>query len=56
MFHVQQEYNSKGENRAVVDRAILVPGRDATGQDALDGAVVVFGEDPVRHAKFLQPP
>jgi hypothetical protein len=30
---------------ADVDRGIPVPGRDATGQDALNGAVVVFGED-----------
>jgi hypothetical protein len=29
---------------AVVDRAILVPGSDATGKDALNGADVVFGD------------
>ena len=33
-----------------------VPGRDATGQDTLDGAALVFGEDPKQHAEFLQPP
>ena len=30
------------EGLAVVDRAISIPGPDATGQDALDGTVVVF--------------
>ena len=29
-----------------MDEAIPVPGRDATGQDALDGVAVVFGEQP----------
>ena len=32
----------------VVYGAIPTPGRDATGQDALDGAVVVFGEAACR--------
>ena len=32
--------------RVVVDGAIPVPGCDATGRDALNGAVVAFGEDP----------
>jgi hypothetical protein len=36
------------EGLAAVDRAIPVPGCDATGQDALDGAAVVFGENPGR--------
>ena len=44
------------EDLAVVDGAIPVPGCDATDQDALDGAAVLFGEDPGRHARFLQPP
>ena len=44
------------EGIAVVDGAIPSPGRDATGQDALDGAAVVFGEDPRRRDTFLQPP
>jgi hypothetical protein len=35
---------------------IASPGRDATGLDALDGAAVLFVEDPGRHAEFLQPP
>ena len=34
------------EGLAVVDEGIPIPGSDATGQDALDGAAVVFGEDP----------
>ena len=34
------------EDLAVVDSAIPVPRHDATGQDALDGATAVFGEDP----------
>ena len=37
------------EALADVDRAMSVPGCDATAQDALDGAAVVFGEE------FLQP-
>ena len=41
---------------AVVDGAVPVPGHDASGQDALDGAAVVFGEDPGWYAKFLQLP
>ena len=41
---------------AVVDVAIPIPGSDANGQDTLDGAAVVFGEDPLWHAEFLQPP
>ena len=44
------------EALAVVDGAIPITGRDATGQAALDGTVVVFGEVPGWHAKFLQPP
>jgi hypothetical protein len=35
---------------------IHISGCDATGQNALDGAEVIFVEDPGRHAKFLQPP
>ena len=31
---------------AIVDGAIPVPGHDTTGQDALEGALVVFGENP----------
>jgi hypothetical protein len=34
------------EGLAFVDGAIPVPGRDATSQEALDVAVVVFGENP----------
>jgi hypothetical protein len=34
------------EGLAVVDGAIPEPGHDGTGQDALDGTAVVFGEDP----------
>ena len=34
------------EGLAVLDDAIPVPGHDATGQDAQNGAAVVFGEDP----------
>ena len=33
------------EGLAVIDRAIPIPGCAAKGQDALDCAVVVFGED-----------
>ena len=44
------------EGLAGVDGAILIPGRDGTGQDALNGAVVVFGEVPECHAEFIQPP
>jgi hypothetical protein len=36
--------------------AIPIPGHDSTGQDTLDGAAVVFGEDPGLHAEDLQPP
>jgi hypothetical protein len=42
------------EGLAAMDGAIPVPGHDATGQNALDGATVVFGEDPGRHAEFEQ--
>ena len=34
------------EDLVFVDGAISVPGRDATGQDTLDGAAVVLGEYP----------
>ena len=44
------------EGLEVVNIEIPISGRDATGQDSLDGAVVVFGEDPGCRAKFLQPP
>lgn len=30
----------------VVNGAIFLTGRDAVGQDALDGAAIEFGEDP----------
>jgi hypothetical protein len=41
------------EGLVVVNGAILVPGRDVTGQDALDYAVEVFGEDPGWHADLF---
>ena len=44
------------ESLEVGDGAIPILGHDATSQDALDGAAVVFGEDPAWHAEFLQPP
>jgi hypothetical protein len=44
------------EGFVVVDRAILVPGRDATGQDAPDSAGATFGAYPEWHAEFLQLP
>jgi hypothetical protein len=30
----------------LVDRAIPIPGHDATGQNTFDGATVVFRQDP----------
>ena len=41
---------------ADVDGAISLQGHDATGQDALDGAVVLFGVDPGWHAGFILSP
>jgi hypothetical protein len=38
---------------AVVDGAIPVPGCDATGQDALDGAAIGFKEDPGSMPNFF---
>ena len=37
-------------------QAVAIPGGDATGQDALDGAAVVPFEDLRTHAKSFQSP
>ena len=36
--------------------AVAIPGGDATGQDALDGAAVKLFEDLGTHAKSFQSP
>ena len=37
-------------------RAVAIPGGDATGQDAIDGAAVELFEDLGTHAKSFQSP
>jgi hypothetical protein len=37
-------------------RAVAIPGGDATGQDALDGAAVELFEDLGIHAKYFSSP
>ena len=49
--HVLGHLHHSLKGLAVVDRAIRM-----LGQDALDGAAVVFGEDPWWHAEFHQLP
>ena len=37
-------------------QVVAIPGGDATGQDALDGAAVELFEDLGSHAKYFQSP
>ena len=44
------------QSLAVGCRAVAIPGGDANGQDALDGAAVELFEDLGTHAKSFQSP